>query len=191
MRAEQDPAGLQHLSWLWTPMVVVTSTHAGRRSGQVALTALGASIVPARPRLSIALWKNNFTHDLVMGSGVCAVHLLRSDQDDLVYRFGLQSGRDVDKFSGLRFEIGETGVPLLLDCLAAFECRTVNHMDGGDHTVFLADVVRPETRGDGSPLWWRELRARMPADKVAAWQAKQAESMRLALEAVDQIKTPD
>jgi flavin reductase (DIM6/NTAB) family NADH-FMN oxidoreductase RutF len=175
------------LSWLWTPLVVVTSAHAGQRSGQVALTAHGASIVPSRPRLSVALWKDNFTCDLVRDSGAFAVHLLRDDQDELVYRFGLQSGRSVDKFAGLAVHGGENGVPLLGGCLAVFECSVVNHMDGGDHVVFLADVTNARSGEEGSPLWWRDLRSRMPADKRATWEAKQSASVALAMETMDRL----
>jgi flavin reductase (DIM6/NTAB) family NADH-FMN oxidoreductase RutF len=185
----EQPAGsgLGFLSWLWTPLVIVTSADQGRLSGQVALTAHGASIVPSRPRLSVALWKENFTCDLVSVSGVFAVHLLRHDQDELVYRFGLQSGRSVDKFSGLDFRLGLNGVPLLDGCLAAFECRVVNRMDGGDHVVYLADVTGSASGGSGSPLWWRDLRPRMPAGQRAIWDAKQAESITVAMATMDRL----
>lgn len=188
MSAEGDTAALRFLSWLWTPLVVVTSAHEGQRSGQVAVTAHGASIVPARPRLSVALWKGNFTHDLVAASDRFAVHLLRSNQDGAVYHFGLQSGQSVDKFIGIEFETGAMGVPLLSDCLAAYECSVVNRMDGGDHTVFLGSVVRSIARSEGAPLWWRDLRARMPVDKLALWEAKQVASLQLAAETMDSIE---
>jgi flavin reductase (DIM6/NTAB) family NADH-FMN oxidoreductase RutF len=179
--------GSIYLSWLWTPLVIVTSAHGGRRSGQVALTAHGASIVSSRPRLSVALWKDNFTCDLVRHSGAFAVHLLRDDQDELVYRFGLRSGRSVDKFAGLDIRAGAGGVPLLSGCLAAFECAVVNRMDGGDHIVFLADVTRSTSDTNGSPLWWRDLRPRMPADKRAIWEAKQASSIAMAIETMERL----
>ena len=184
---EGGAASLRFLRWLWTPLVVVTAAAGGRRSGQVAVTAHGASIVPERPRLTVALWKENLTHDLAQASGALAVHLLRDDQDALVYHFGLQSGRVMDKFSGLDYELGTTGTPLLRDCLAAFECRVVNRMDGGDHTVFLGDVVNSLGEGEGSPLWWRDLRARIPADRLAIWEAKQVASIRIAAETMDAI----
>jgi flavin reductase (DIM6/NTAB) family NADH-FMN oxidoreductase RutF len=176
------------LSWLWTPIVAVTAAVGGRSSGQIAVTAHGASIVPARPRLTVALWKPNLTHDLVAASGAFAVHLLRADQDELVYHLGLQSGRDVDKLAALAWEPGITGTPLLLDCLAVWECRVRNRMDAGDHTVFLGDVVHGALRGEGAPLWWRDLRARMPPDRRAAWEAKSAADGAQALRLMDDIR---
>jgi flavin reductase (DIM6/NTAB) family NADH-FMN oxidoreductase RutF len=187
VRVHAAAASLRLLSWLWTPLVVVTASADGRRSGQVAVTAHGASIVAQRPRLSVALWKDNLTHDLVVASGAFAVHLLRDDQDEVVYRFGLQSGRTVDKFEGIEHETGVTGSPLLRDCLAVFECCTIQRMDGGDHTVFLGEVVNGLSRGEGSPLWWRDLRPRIPPAQLATWEAKQAASVGLAVETMDNL----
>jgi flavin reductase (DIM6/NTAB) family NADH-FMN oxidoreductase RutF len=177
------------LGYLWTPIVVVTAA-GGRGNGQVAVSVHGASIVPQRPRLTVALWKDNLTHDLVHHAGAFAVHLLRDDQDELVYHFGLQSGRDVDKLATVPYEIGVTGTPLLLDCLGVFECRVLNQMDGGDLTVFLGEVVHTAVRRPGNVLWWRDLRARMPADKLAVWEAKLAESIARSLQTMDRIPRP-
>ena len=181
------PEGLHLLSWLWTPIVAVTAAAGRRRSGQIAVSAHGASIVPARPRLTVGLWKRNLTRDLVEESGAFAVHLLRDDQDELVYHLGLQSGHALDKLAALDHDIGVTGTPLLRDCLGVFECRVLNRMDGGDHTVFLGEVVHSGLRGEGMPLWWRDLRARMPAHHRAAWEAKSAADIAHSLQVMDDI----
>jgi flavin reductase (DIM6/NTAB) family NADH-FMN oxidoreductase RutF len=164
----------------------VTAAHGGQRSGQIAVSVHGASIVPARPRLTVALWKRNLTHDLALAAGAFAVHLLHEDQDELVYRLGLRSGREGDKLAGLELYQGESGAPLLADCLAAFECRVVNLMDGGDMTVFLGDVVGT-TGSDGPPLLWRDLRRRMPPEHAAAWSAKISADITDSLYSMDQV----
>src|SRR5262249_34984879 len=151
------------LSVLWTPLVAVTAAHEGRRNGQIAVSVHGASIVPSRPRLTTALWKRNLHHDLVQASGAFAVHLLREDQDELVYRLGLHSGHEGDKLGGLALSAGETGSPLLTDCLVWYECRLLNEMDGGDMTVFLGEVVAMGGEG-GAPLWWRAPRPPTPPE---------------------------
>lgn len=130
-------------SLLWGPVVIVTAAHAGQLSGQVAISCISASIVPGRPRLLASLWKLNYTHDLVALSGVLALHTLRRRQTDLVKHFGLQSGRQVDKFAGLDWRPGAGGAPILSDCHGWVEGRVVNALDGGDMTTYLVDV------GDG------------------------------------------
>ena len=181
---DASQAAARALSHLWTPLAAVTSAHEGVRSGQIAVSVHGASIVPQRPRLTAALWKRNLTHDLVAASGVFAVHLLREDQDELVYRLGLRSGRDGDKLAGLALREGVTGCPILAECLAVYECRVLNAMDGGDMTVFLGEVVAMDGR-DGTPLWWRDLRPRMPAEQAAAWDHK------IAVDIEDSLRTMD
>lgn len=180
-------SGQRNLSWLWTPLVVVTAATGDARSGQVAVSAHGASIVPERPRISVGLWKGNLTRDLVEQSGAFAVHLLREDQDDLVYHFGLQSGATVDKFRGIDTSVGSTGSPLLRDCLAWFECRVVARMDAGDHSVFLGDVVNSEARSEGGPLWWRDLRPRMPPELRQRWEEQTKKNVATSLKIMDTL----
>ncbi len=65
-----------------------------------------------------------------------AVHILASDQDALSNRF---ASRDIDKFAGI--DHGVEGAPLLEDCTARFMCRTRNQYDGGDHVIFVGEVI--------------------------------------------------
>ena len=186
-RGSKGVSGRKFLSWLWTPLVVVTAATGVARSGQVAVSAHGASIVPDRPRISVGLWKGNLTRDLVERSGAFAVHLLRDDQDDLVYHFGLQSGATVDKFRDIELLEGSTGSPLLRDCLAWFECRVVAQMDAGDHTVFLGDVINSEARSEGEPLWWRDLRPRMPPELQRRWEEQTKKNVATSLKIMDTL----
>jgi flavin reductase (DIM6/NTAB) family NADH-FMN oxidoreductase RutF len=186
--AESMALATRSLSHFWTPLVAVTSAHEGVRSGQIAVSVHGASIVPQRPRLSAALWKRNLTHDLVKASGVFAVHLLKEDQDELVYRLGLHSGRDGDKLDGLVRGAGVTGCPILTSCLAVYECRTLNTMDGGDMTVFLGEIVSMAGE-EGLPLWWRDLRPRMPTERAVAWERKIAADVEDSLRTMDRLPT--
>ncbi len=183
-----DPEAGRWLNAFWTPVVAVTAAAGDERGGQIAVSVHGAGIVPARPRLTVALWKGNYTRDLVERAGAFAVHLLRDDQDALVYRLGLEHGHGRDKLDGLAWTAGATGTPLLADCLARFECRVINHMDGGDMSVFLGEVVAAETRADGQPLWQRDLRARMPAAERARFEAQTAAHIAQSLRLMDRIE---
>jgi 3-hydroxy-9,10-secoandrosta-1,3,5(10)-triene-9,17-dione monooxygenase reductase component len=68
-----------------------------------------------------------------------AINVLAEDQQALSQRF---ASRDVDKFAGLNFRDGLGGAPLLAGCCAWFECRNTTRHDGGDHVLFLSEVVR-------------------------------------------------
>ena len=67
-----------------------------------------------------------------------AVHVLAVHQEELSSRF---ARRGEDKFSGLTMERGADGVPLLMGCSARFECRSAFQYDGGDHMIFVGEVL--------------------------------------------------
>lgn len=67
-----------------------------------------------------------------------AINVLAEDQMDLSQRF---ASRAEDKFGGLAVEQGVGGIPLLQGCCARFECRNTVRHDGGDHLVFLSEVI--------------------------------------------------
>ena len=56
-----------------------------------------------------------------------------------------------DRFDGIGYSRGESGVVLLDDALAHLECRVVARHDAGDHTIFVGEVERATAR-DGRPL---------------------------------------
>lgn len=150
---------------LTSPVVAITTSAGGVRNGLIVNSAQRASLVPTVPRLSIYISKINYTHDLVYKSGVFALHLLRRDQWEVVWQLGLQSGRDIDKLAKLRLLAGETGCPIIDDCIAAFECRVVNAMDTGASTFFLGEVVNVIEGRDGPLMTSEYFRDTMPVEK--------------------------
>jgi flavin reductase (DIM6/NTAB) family NADH-FMN oxidoreductase RutF len=74
--------------------------------------------------------------------------ILRQDQRDLSERF---ARRVDDRFEGLEWRRGATGVPLLADALATMECEIRHRVTAGDHDVFIGEMVRVNAQ-DGAPL---------------------------------------
>src|SRR4051812_18755840 len=146
------------------PLWLVTSAHDGRRGGFIATTVAQASIVDVMPRQLLTVNKRHNTHALIESSGAFASHLIDETQLDLVWRFGLQSGRDADKLAGLNFHTGATGSPLLPEALAWFDCRVENRMDSGDRTIYLASVVEGRLQRTGKPLTNNRFFAIAPPD---------------------------
>jgi flavin reductase (DIM6/NTAB) family NADH-FMN oxidoreductase RutF len=77
-----------------------------------------------------------------------AVNVLAEDQQWLSRRF---AGREADKFAGVVVDLGLGGVPLLAGCCARFECRNTVRHPGGDHLVFISEVLRFD-RAERAPL---------------------------------------
>lgn len=157
---------------LWAPIAAVTASWRGKDNAQIAVSIGGASIVADRPRVVVHLYKTNLTHDMVLASRAFALCFMRKDQVDLVHRLGFVSGRDRDKLAGLTYDNRATGSPVLLDCLGYFDCRVVNAMDGGDMTVFLADVIDGGMLTQGDPLHWGHMRTVIPQAWLDEWGRK-------------------
>jgi 3-hydroxy-9,10-secoandrosta-1,3,5(10)-triene-9,17-dione monooxygenase reductase component len=73
-----------------------------------------------------------------------AVHILASEQQDLSARF---AQRGIDKFAGLEVSRGPGGIPLLDGCAARFICRAAYEHEGGDHAIFVGQVLEFDQQG--------------------------------------------
>lgn len=78
------------------------------------------------------------------------VSVLGEDQDSLSRRFAEVPD---NRFDGVGFTRGETGVVLLDDALAHLECRRVDWHDAGDHAICVGEVQHAGSgTGRGRPL---------------------------------------
>ena len=118
---------------------VVTSRSGERING---LTVAWASQISLRPPLvAVSVDRRWYSHELLSRGDHFIVHVLADDQVDLGRHFGFASGREVDKLAGVDWEPGAGGVPAIKGCKARLECRIVDRISPGDHTVFVGEVV--------------------------------------------------
>jgi flavin reductase (DIM6/NTAB) family NADH-FMN oxidoreductase RutF len=135
-------------------------------SGLVATYAAQVSLVPELPRVMIALAKQHFTHALIERSGAFALHLVDEAEIDWVWRFGIPSGRDVDKFHGLTTSAGASGSPILAGAPAWLDCRVESRMDTGDRTIYLAEVLEARKERGVRPLTINRLLSLAPPERL-------------------------
>jgi flavin reductase (DIM6/NTAB) family NADH-FMN oxidoreductase RutF len=127
---------------LYDPPLWLLTVQAGEhRGGLIATFAVRASIVPELPRMVIGIAKHHHSWGLIETSRRFALHLLTTDGIDLVWRFGLQTGHEVDKFQGLAVDRSADGNPRCLDALSWLDCRVEDRMDIGDRTLYIAEVA--------------------------------------------------
>ncbi|MBV9193490.1 MAG: flavin reductase [Solirubrobacterales bacterium] len=128
-------------------VTVITAAQGGRRFGSTASAVSSLSLEP--PMLLVCLNRQSATGRAVAEAGHFAVNVLSQDQGALARQFASKAD---DKFAGLDVTPGERGVPLLADALAHYECRVAEHVTGGTHSVFLAEVHAVRTREGEAPL---------------------------------------
>jgi flavin reductase (DIM6/NTAB) family NADH-FMN oxidoreductase RutF len=154
-------------AWLDREIWLVTARSGARRGGLIATFVSQASIVPDLPRMLLGVAKAHHTGELIEASGAFALHLLGEDQVDLVWHFGLESGREVDKLAELECDTATTGSPLLRNALGWLDCRVETKLDTGDRTLYLAEVVQGQVRQIGQPLTQKRLLQLAPQDKLS------------------------
>jgi flavin reductase (DIM6/NTAB) family NADH-FMN oxidoreductase RutF len=163
-----DPTAAATLfAWMDREVWLVTARAGPRRGGLIATFVSQASIVPDLPRMLVGLARHHHTWELVEASNAFALHLLGEEQVELVWRFGLSSGRDRDKFAGLEAVPGATGSPVLGDTVGWLDCRVEARLDTGDRTVYLAEVVQGQVTHFGPPLTVKRLLAQAPPERLA------------------------
>jgi flavin reductase (DIM6/NTAB) family NADH-FMN oxidoreductase RutF len=145
---------------------LLTAAASGRQGGLIATFVNQASIVPELPRVLVGLAKQHHTWALVEAAGAFALHLLSEDQVEWVWRFGLESGRDVDKLAGTSTRAGTTGAPVLTEAPAYCECRVEARWDSGDRTVYLAEVVTGEVLRGGPVLTMKRMLQLAPPERL-------------------------
>jgi flavin reductase (DIM6/NTAB) family NADH-FMN oxidoreductase RutF len=145
---------------------VVTARAGERCSGLVATYVSSVSLVPQLPRVTIAIAKHHFTHELIEAAGAFCMHLVDKETIDWVWRFGIPCGRDVDKLYGLSTTTAVSGSPILTDAPGWVDCRVEARMDTGDRTVYLAEVLDARLARDVTPLTIKRLLELAPADML-------------------------
>ena len=91
-----DKKAMNNLSY---GLFVLTARQGDKDNGCIINTVQQVTSDPNR--ISITVNKANFTHDMIMNTGIFTVSTISEDATfDLFKRFGFQSGRDTDKFGG-------------------------------------------------------------------------------------------
>ncbi len=123
-------------------LFVLTAKDGDKDNGCIINTA---SQVTAEPnRITIAVNKKNYTHDMIKKTGVFNVSVLSQDAVfDTFKHFGFQSGKDTDKFAG--YEDAERSANGLYYVTkgtnALISGRVVEEKEFETHTLFIAEVT--------------------------------------------------
>jgi flavin reductase (DIM6/NTAB) family NADH-FMN oxidoreductase RutF len=135
-----------------TGVTVVTAHVGGRHHGMTANSFTSVSLDPLL--VLVCVDRTARLHDMVLAAGEWGVSVLAAGAEEVSTMFA-SKGRPVgEAFADVPHHLGQqTGVALLDDALATFECRTVAGYGAGDHTVLLGEVLSVATpRPDGAPL---------------------------------------
>jgi len=130
-------------------LFILTAQADGRDNGCITNTVQQVTGMPNR--ISVAINKENLTHDMVLKSGIFTASVLSEAADfSLFQRFGFQSGRKTEKFDGFSaVRRTDFGTLTVTEGTNAFITgRVFRVVDLGTHTVFYADVIETGVLSD-------------------------------------------
>jgi flavin reductase (DIM6/NTAB) family NADH-FMN oxidoreductase RutF len=128
--------------------IVTTLAPDGRPVG---VTVNSFNTVSLEP--SIVLWSLRATSPSLPAFDACGrfvIHVLTLQQVELSRRFATPMP---DKFLGVPHAPGRHGLPVIRDCAAVFECRTVQRHEVGDHVLYLGEIEAYQHRPCASLLF--------------------------------------
>lgn len=141
-------------------VTVITTRCNGEKHGMTASSFCSVSLDP--PLVLVCIARHTRSHCLIEKSGVFAVNILGADQLEWGMRFAGMNPEFEDRFAGIKDTVAATDSPILPGTLGWIDCELRHSYDGGDHTIFVGEVVAGEVSKKDQPLLyynraWREL----------------------------------
>lgn len=142
-----DPTAFRKTLGLFgTGVTVVTTPRGEQVHGMTANSFTSVSLHP--PLILVSVDKRAQTHLFISQAKRFGISILREDQVPISRHFAGKSDPAVEESLGYDwFE----DIPVLSDCLGSLACRLWAGYDGGDHTLYLGEVVSLKA-GEGRPL---------------------------------------
>jgi flavin reductase (DIM6/NTAB) family NADH-FMN oxidoreductase RutF len=143
-----DGAEFRRILGHWVSGVSVVTAQAPGEApcGLTANAFCSVSLEP--PLVLVCVEKSADSHDCIARAGAFCVNVLPSDHERIARHFAETEG---EKFTGIAFRTERTGAPVLDVALAWVECRLHESYEGGDHTIFLGEVIAGDAH-EGAPL---------------------------------------
>ncbi|WP_033073387.1 flavin reductase [Sphingopyxis sp. MWB1] len=148
-KAGSDPRTLRDaMGCFATGITIVTALDdSGTPAGLTANSFTSVSLDP--PLLLVCIANSAGTAPLLRAADHFGVNVLQIGQQPASNRFATKGE---DRFSGLPWAPGETGVPLLGGSLVSFECQREAVHEAGDHFILVGRVVRAQFEPHRDPL---------------------------------------
>lgn len=126
--------------------VVTTLDPQGQPTGLTVNSFNSVSLEPA-----LVLWslrKESWSAQAFEAADGFAINVLAEGQREVSDRFAKPLP---DKFHSVGFALGKHNMPLIHGAIAQFECLKHRQLDGGDHWIFLGEVLH-FSHAQGDPL---------------------------------------
>lgn len=143
--------------------VTIVTTRAGNEVHGTTMSAFSSlSLDP--PLVLVCVDKTADSHDLIARGRVFAVNILHEGQQELsnsLARKGTPEMAAAHRLEGIAYRTAVTGAPILHNHLAYADCRVVQAIEAGDHTIYVGQVEEASVAdGASQPLLYYQGRYR-------------------------------
>ncbi|MCM2563364.1 flavin reductase family protein [Lutimaribacter sp. EGI FJ00015] len=144
---------LQGMAKAAQSVCVVTTDGIGGKGGVTVSAMASVSVDTPAPSLLVCIHGDSNTCDRIRTNRAFCANLLAEGQTDISDAFAGRKGLSgEEKFSVGQWHSGETGCPMLVDPIAAFDCKLVHDILVGSHRVFVGEVEAVRLVRDEKPL---------------------------------------
>ncbi|MFN7804212.1 MAG: flavin reductase family protein [Planctomycetaceae bacterium] len=130
-----------------TGVTVVTTGEGAARTGLTVSSFTSLSLDP--PLILVAIDNRSTSREDIRRNGSFAVNILSVDQEEASRKFATPGPKD---FSAFAWKTAVTGAPILEGSLAWVDCRLHSVLPGGDHEIFVGEIVAGDTSEQQTPL---------------------------------------
>jgi len=133
-------------------VTVITTEGEGKLHGFTATAVCSVCATP--PTILIVVNKSTRTHPHIDRKGYFGVNVLADSQKHIAEHF---AGKGEDQFATVDHSVTSSGVPLINGASAQIECKIVEKMSVGTHTIFVGRVLGTGTE-ETPPLVYHDAR---------------------------------
>jgi flavin reductase (DIM6/NTAB) family NADH-FMN oxidoreductase RutF len=131
-------------------VTVVTTACEGQLAGLTVSSFTSLSLDPTLVLICVAEYASS--RGAIAEAGMFAVNVLTEEQQDISRRF---ASPRAERFVPGSYELSPHGLPLFPGSLATLECKVVQVVPGGDHTIFIGEVFEAQTNPGRPLLYYR------------------------------------
>lgn len=141
--------------------VLTAEAEDGRVAAATVNWVTQASFEP--PLVAVGVKADSGGHELIKETGVFALNVLGKGQQGPAFAFFKPAEKAGDTINGETYHRGETGSPVLDSVPAYMECKLIETVEKGDHSLFVGEVVQvgqktaPTGRADDVTLTLKDL----------------------------------
>ncbi|MHA1616234.1 MAG: flavin reductase family protein [Candidatus Njordarchaeales archaeon] len=142
-----DPRYSYHLTYPKLTVIITAGTYE-KANAMAASWHTYLSFEPPLYGVSVAL--RRYTYQLIKENGDFCVNFLPFELAEKVWKTGLTSGAEIDKFKAFgltKKKASKVKAPIIEESLTALECKVVKEYSVGDHVLFVGEIVT---------AWYRE-----------------------------------